>query len=207
MDCLLNDVAVKIPDTILDDDNAVEEFFSEAQVSKKDRASIIGICRRVQKLAIAGNSAGTGAPVDWGVSVLFAVLKYRRNNTHVVYLYSRASAAAPIRSGNAVAPWADARSFTAASYASCDEFVVVQSHEDAQRYSKTIRNISDSDEDLLGSTGQGNSREEELHKRGQMCNGAVETQKQAAVADVPDFLQKMLNEEKRRKQAEAQQVC
>ena len=27
MDCLLNDVAVKIPDTILDDDNAFEEFF------------------------------------------------------------------------------------------------------------------------------------------------------------------------------------
>ena len=178
-------------------------------MSKKDRESIIGICRRVKKLAIAGNSAPDGASVDWGVSVLFAVLKYRRNNTHVVYFYSRASAAAPIRSGNSVAPWADTRSFTARSYASCDEFVVVQSHEDAQRYSKIIRNISDSDEDLLGSTGQGNAREEELHKSGQMCNSAVETQKQAAVAtaDVPDFLQKMLKEEKRRKQAEAQQVC
>ena len=149
MDCLLNDVAVKIPDTILDDDNAFEEFFSEAQVSKKDRTSILGICRRFKKLAMAGNMAPDGAPVDWGVSVLFAVLKYRRNNTHVVYLYFRASAAAPNRSLDSVALWADTRSFTAASYASCHEFVVVQSHEDAQRYSKIIRSMSNSDEDFI----------------------------------------------------------
>jgi hypothetical protein len=61
--------------------------------------------------------------------------------------------------------------------------------------------MSDSDEDLFGWTGQVNPREVEMHKRGKICSVAEES-RAPHTADLPDFLQKMLHEEKRRKKAE-----